>query len=420
MAVSEPVSPLETQVLRALDTVQDPELRRPITELGMLKGVTVDPSGAVGVDVLLTIAGCPLRGTITADVERALTAVPGVTGVSVSMEVMTPEQRNALKDRLRGGEPVRSIPFNRPGSLTRVYAVASGKGGVGKSSVTVNLAAAMAAQGLRVGIVDADVHGFSVPGLLGITRPPTRVDEMILPPVAYGIKTISIGMFVDGNQPVAWRGPMLHRALEQFLTDVYFGDLDVLFLDLPPGTGDIAISVGQLLPGSEILLVTTPQSAAADVAERAGSVARQTGQKVAGVIENMSWLTLPSGERLEVFGSGGGSAVSGRLGDALGYPVPLLGSIPLDVALREGGDGGRPVVLSGATADEAGASDGAGSMAGAGLMGGAGTVDGGEADDTGGDPGADETAAAELRRIALRLARRPRGLAGLNLGVSPV
>ena len=426
MAVSEPVSPLETQVLRALDTVQDPELRRPITELGMLKGVTVDPSGAVGVDVLLTIAGCPLRGTITADVERALTAVPGVTGVSVSMEVMTPEQRNALKDRLRGGEPVRSIPFNRPGSLTRVYAVASGKGGVGKSSVTVNLAAAMAAQGLRVGIVDADVHGFSVPGLLGITRPPTRVDEMILPPVAYGIKTISIGMFVDGNQPVAWRGPMLHRALEQFLTDVYFGDLDVLFLDLPPGTGDIAISVGQLLPGSEILLVTTPQSAAADVAERAGSVARQTGQKVAGVIENMSWLTLPSGERLEVFGSGGGSAVSGRLGDALGYPVPLLGSIPLDVALREGGDGGRPVVLSGATADEAGALDGAGSIAGAGLMGGAGlvggagTVDDGEAGDMGSDPGADETAAAELRRIALRLARRPRGLAGLNLGVSPV
>ena len=420
MAVSEPVSPLETQVLRALDTVQDPELRRPITELGMLKGVTVDPSGAVGVDVLLTIAGCPLRGTITADVERALTAVPGVTGVSVSMEVMTPEQRNALKDRLRGGEPVRSIPFNRPGSLTRVYAVASGKGGVGKSSVTVNLAAAMAAQGLRVGIVDADVHGFSVPGLLGITRPPTRVDEMILPPVAYGIKTISIGMFVDGNQPVAWRGPMLHRALEQFLTDVYFGDLDVLFLDLPPGTGDIAISVGQLLPGSEILLVTTPQSAAADVAERAGSVARQTGQKVAGVIENMSWLTLPTGERLEVFGSGGGSAVSGRLGDALGYPVPLLGSIPLDVALREGGDGGRPVVLSGATADDAGASDGAGSMAVAGPMGGAGTVDGGEAGDMGSDPGADETAAAELRRIALRLARRPRGLAGLNLGVSPV
>ena len=394
MAVSEPASPLEAQVLRALDTVQDPELRRPITELGMLKDVTVSPAGRVSVEVLLTIAGCPLRGTITTDVERALAAVPGVTGVGVSLDVMTPEQRNALKDRLRGGDPVRTIPFNRPDSLTRVYAVASGKGGVGKSSVTVNLAAAMAALGLRVGIVDADVHGFSVPGLLGITRPPTRVDEMILPPVAYGIKTISIGMFVDGNQPVAWRGPMLHRALEQFLTDVYFGDLDVLLLDLPPGTGDIAISVGQLLPGSEILLVTTPQSAAADVAERAGSVAKQTGQKVAGVIENMSWLALPSGERLEVFGSGGGAAVSARLGDALGYPVPLLGSIPLDVALREGGDTGLPVVL-----EDAGTA-----------------VVPGNAE----APGSADTAAEELRRIARNLAHRPRGLAGRSLGVSPV
>nr|WP_231700418.1 MULTISPECIES: Mrp/NBP35 family ATP-binding protein [unclassified Arthrobacter] len=384
---------MEAQVLRALDTVQDPELRRPITELGMLKGVTVDPSGAVRVEVLLTIAGCPLRGTITTDVENALAAVPGVSSVAVGLDVMTPEQRNALKDRLRGGDPVRTIPFNRPGSLTRVYAVASGKGGVGKSSVTVNLAAAMAATGLRVGIVDADVHGFSVPGLLGITRPPTRVDEMILPPVAYGIKTISIGMFVEGNQPVAWRGPMLHRALEQFLTDVYFGDLDVLFLDLPPGTGDIAISVGQLLPDSEILLVTTPQSAAADVAERAGSVAKQTGQKVAGVIENMSWLALPGGERLEVFGSGGGAAVSGRLTGTLGYPVPLLGSIPLDVALREGGDGGRPVAL-----------DGLESLAG---------------DDAAAGGTAAGTAAAELRRIARNLAHRPRGLAGRNLGVSP-
>ncbi|MCC3276770.1 MULTISPECIES: Mrp/NBP35 family ATP-binding protein [unclassified Arthrobacter] len=393
MPVSEPASNLEAQVLRALDTVQDPELRRPITELGMLKGVTVDPSGAVRVEVLLTIAGCPLRGTITTDVENALAAVPGVSSVAVGLDVMTPEQRNALKDRLRGGDPVRTIPFNRPGSLTRVYAVASGKGGVGKSSVTVNLAAAMAATGLRVGIVDADVHGFSVPGLLGITRPPTRVDEMILPPVAYGIKTISIGMFVEGNQPVAWRGPMLHRALEQFLTDVYFGDLDVLFLDLPPGTGDIAISVGQLLPDSEILLVTTPQSAAADVAERAGSVAKQTGQKVAGVIENMSWLALPGGERLEVFGSGGGAAVSGRLTGTLGYPVPLLGSIPLDVALREGGDGGRPVAL-----------DGLESLAG---------------DDAAAGGTAAGTAAAELRRIARNLAHRPRGLAGRNLGVSP-
>ena len=383
MAEPQAASALEAEVLRALDTVQDPELRRPITELGMLKGVTVAPDGGVTVQVLLTIAGCPLRGTITADVEQALAAVPGVGAVAVELDVMSPEQRNALKDRLRGGDPVRTIPFNRPDSLTRVYAVASGKGGVGKSSVTVNLAAAMAARGLRVGIVDADVHGFSVPGLLGITRPPTRVDEMILPPVAHGIKTISIGMFVEGNQPVAWRGPMLHRALEQFLTDVYFGALDVLFLDLPPGTGDIAISVGQLLPGSEILLVTTPQSAAADVAERAGSVARQTGQKVAGVIENMSWLALPGGERLEVFGSGGGAAVSGRLGYTLGYPVPLLGCIPLDVALREGGDGGTPVVLAGTDEDS-------------------------------------DSAGGELRRIARGLAHRPRGLAGRSLGVSPV
>ena len=246
----------------------------------------------------------------------------------------------------------------------------------------VNLAAAMAASGLRVGIVDADVHGFSIPGLLGITQAPTRVDEMILPPVAYGIKTISIGMFVAGNAPVAWRGPMLHRALEQFLTDVYFGDLDVLFLDLPPGTGDIAISVAQLLPKSEILVVTTPQAAAADVAERAGSVASQTGQSVAGVIENMSWLQLPTGERMELFGSGGGEIVTKRLSEALGKDIPLLGSIPLDVDLRTGGDSGAPVVLSDAALVEG-------------------------------------SAGAELRRIAGTLARRPRGLSGLKLGVTP-
>ncbi|MCC9192786.1 Mrp/NBP35 family ATP-binding protein [Arthrobacter sp. zg-Y916] len=365
-----------------MDRVIDPELRRPITELGMLRSVEVDERGAARIGVLLTIAGCPLRETITADVERELSAVPGITSVSVDLDVMSPEQREELKTRLRGPGGQRGVPFNRPGSLTRVYAVASGKGGVGKSTVTVNLAAAMAASGLRVGVIDADVHGFSVPGLLGITAPPTRVDEMILPPVAYGIKTISIGMFLNGNKPVAWRGPMLHRALEQFLTDVYFGDLDVLLLDLPPGTGDIAISVGQLLPSSEILVVTTPQAAAAEVAERAGTVAAQTGQKVAGVIENMSWLPLPGGERMELFGSGGGALVSGRLGTALGYEVPLLGSIPLDVRLREGGDAGLPVVL----------------------------------DESAVEP---ESAGAELRRIAATLANRPRGLSGLNLGVSP-
>ncbi|MDK1359607.1 Mrp/NBP35 family ATP-binding protein [Arthrobacter sp. zg-Y1219] len=370
------------RALAALDSVLDPELRRPITELGMVSKVSVDDDGVASVGILLTIAGCPLHETITADVERVLAGVEGITGIRVDLGVMSAEQRAALKEQLRGPGGAKDIPFNRPGSLTRVYAVASGKGGVGKSSVTVNLAAAMAASGLRVGIVDADVHGFSIPGLLGIAQPPTRVDEMILPPVAYGIKTISIGMFVAGNAPVAWRGPMLHRALEQFLTDVYFGDLDVLFLDLPPGTGDIAISVAQLLPQSEILVITTPQAAAADVAERAGSVASQTGQSVAGVIENMSWLQLPTGERMELFGSGGGEIVAKRLSDALGKEIPLLGSIPLDVDLRTGGDAGAPVVLS-----EAAAAEG--------------------------------SAGAELRRIAASLARRPRGLSGLKLDVTP-
>lgn len=382
MPLNESGKTLQEQARAALGRVIDPELRRPITELGMLRSVEVDDAGAARVSVLLTIAGCPLRGTITGDVERELAAVPGITSVDVDLDVMSPEQREELKAMLRGPGGARGIPFSRPDSLTRVYAVASGKGGVGKSTVTVNLAAAMAASGLRVGVVDADVHGFSVPGLLGITAPPTRVDEMILPPVAHGIKTISIGMFLDGNQPVAWRGPMLHRALEQFLTDVYFGDLDVLLLDLPPGTGDIAISVGQLLPSAEILVVTTPQAAAADVAERAGTVAAQTGQKVAGVIENMSWLSLPNGERMELFGSGGGAIVSERLAVALGYEVPLLGSIPLDVRLREGGDAGLPVVLTDSAAQ-------------------------------------DGSAGAELRRIAHTLSRRPRGLSGMSLGVTP-
>lgn len=369
---------VEAAVRSALGTVIDPELRRPITELGMVESVSVHDDGSVVVHVLLTIAGCPLRDTISRDVEAAVTGLPGVNSVRVALGVMTQEQRDALKERLRGVGDRRGIPFNEPGSLTRVLAVASGKGGVGKSSVTVNLAAAMAAQGLRVGIVDADVYGFSIPALMGISQAPTRVDEMILPPVAHGVKAISIGMFVSGNQPVAWRGPMLHRALEQFLQDVYFGDLDVLFLDLPPGTGDIAISVAQLLPGAELLIVTTPQAAAADVAERAGSMAVQTGQKVAGVIENMSWLELPGGERMEVFGSGGGAELARRLTSTVGYDVELLGSIALEPALREGGDAGEPVVLR---------------------------------------PGS--PAADELTRIASMLARRPRGLNKRLLTVSP-
>jgi ATP-binding protein involved in chromosome partitioning len=341
--------------------------------------VDISDDGEVHLSVLLTIAGCPLRDTITRDSEAALLDVPGVTGVDVELKVMTQAQRDSLKEQLRGPGGQRGIPFNQPGSLTKVFAVASGKGGVGKSSVTVNLACSLAAQGLRVGIVDADVYGFSVPALMGITQAPTRVDDMILPPVAYGVKVISIGMFVTGNQPVAWRGPMLHRALEQFLTDVYFGDLDVLFLDLPPGTGDIAISVAQLLPKAEILVVTTPQAAAADVAERAGAIATQTGQTVAGVIENMSYMEMPDGGRMELFGSGGGQLLTERLTAATGTDVPLLGQIPLDILLREGGDSGRPIVL-----------------------------------------GRPETpAAAALSGIAGKLAARPRGLTGMSLGLQP-
>jgi ATP-binding protein involved in chromosome partitioning len=370
---------LDQAVSTALATVIDPELRRPITELGMVDSVEISNDGRVRLAVLLTIAGCPLRETITADSERALSAVPGVTAVEVELKVMNQAQRDALKEQLRGAGAQRGIPFNEPGSLTKVFAVASGKGGVGKSSVTVNLACALAAQGLRVGIVDADVHGFSVPGLMGITQTPTRVDDMILPPVAFGVKVISIGMFVAGNQPVAWRGPMLHRALEQFLTDVYFGDLDALFLDLPPGTGDIAISVAQLLPKAEILVVTTPQAAAADVAERAGAIATQTGQSVAGVIENMSYLEMPDGGRMELFGSGGGAVLAERLTVTVGSDVPLLGQIPLDILLREGGDAGVPIVL-----------------------------------------GQPETPAARaLTAIAGRLAAKPRGLAGMKLGLQP-
>ena len=372
-------SPQHQAIEEALATVIDPELRRPITELGMVESVRVSGDGKVTLAVLLTIAGCPLRDTITADSRNALLAVPGVTDVHVELKVMDQAQRDALKEKLRGDGGQRRIPFNEPDSLTKVYAVASGKGGVGKSSVTVNLACALAAQGLRVGIVDADVYGFSVPALMGITQKPTQVDDMILPPVAFGVKVISIGMFVSGNKPVAWRGPMLHRALEQFLTDVYFGDLDALFLDLPPGTGDIAISVAQLLPKAEILVVTTPQAAAADVAERAGAIATQTGQTIAGVIENMSYLEMPDGGRMELFGSGGGAVLTERLSATVGAEVPLLGQIPLDIQLREGGDAGVPIVL--------------------------------------GRPEA--AGAAALAGIAGQLAAKPRGLAGMKLGLQP-
>ncbi|MEU9834417.1 P-loop NTPase [Streptosporangium sp. NPDC048047] len=376
------MAPTPELVTAALATVNDPEIRRPITELDMVKSVDISPDGVVRVGIFLTVSGCPMKDTITRDVTAAVSRIDGVTGVQVEMDVMSPEQRKTLQTKLRGAKgPEKEIPFAQPGSLTRVFAVASGKGGVGKSSVTVNLAAAMAASGLKVGVVDADIYGHSVPRMLGVSERPTKVEDMIMPPVAHDMKVISVGMFKpEGNTPVVWRGPMLDRALHQFLADVYWGDLDVLLMDLPPGTGDIAISVAQRMPSAEILVVTTPQQAAAEVAERAGSIAVQTHQQIAGVIENMSWLPCPHcDERIAVFGEGGGQTVADALTRTLGARVPLLGQVPIDMRLREGGDEGKPLVLS--------------------------------------DP--DAPAAAELIRIANGLGKRAGSLRGMQLGISP-
>jgi ATP-binding protein involved in chromosome partitioning len=372
----------QEQVTAALATVIDPEIRRPITDLDMVKSIEIAADGAVRVGVFLTVAGCPMKDTITRDVKNAVSKVEGVTSVQIELDVMSTEQRKVLQTKLRGDRgPEKEIPFNQPGSLTRVFAVASGKGGVGKSSVTVNLAAAMASSGLKVGIVDADIYGHSIPRMLGAAERPTKVEDMIMPPVAHDIKVISVGMFKpEGNTPVVWRGPMLDRALHQFLADVYWGDLDVLLLDLPPGTGDIAISVAQRLPSAEILVVTTPQMAAAEVAERAGSIAAQTHQQIAGVIENMAWLPCPHcDERIAVFGEGGGQTVADALTRTLGTRVPLLGQVPIDLRLREGSDEGKPLVLT--------------------------------------EP--DSPAAAELRRIANGLSKRSSSLKGLHLNLSP-
>ena len=360
--------------------MQDPEIHRPITDLGMVKNVSVGDEGTVHVEIYLTVSGCPLREKITHDVTSAVSAVDGVRHVTVDMDVMSDQQRTELRQKLRGNSEEPRIPFAEAGSMTRVYCVASGKGGVGKSSLTVNLAVAMAARGLSVGVVDADIYGHSVPRMLGATGKPTRVEKMILPPEANGVKVISIAMFTPGNTPVVWRGPMLHRALQQFLADVFWGDLDVLLLDLPPGTGDIAISVAQLLPNAELLVVTTPQQAAAEVAERAGAIAMQTRQRVAGVIENMSWLELPDGSRMEPFGSGGGATVASSLTKTIGAEVPLLGQVPLDPRVVETGDKGEPIVTSIPSS----------------------------------------AAAEELTRIAGKLSTRARGLAGRMLSVSPV
>lgn len=336
----------EAEVRTALAGVEDPEVRRPITEIGMVKSISISENNDVAVEVYLTIAGCPMKNTIVERTEAAVQAIAGVGNVSVSTDVMNDEQRREFRIAVRGGSAEPVIPFAQPDSRTRVFAVASGKGGVGKSSVTVNLATALAAKGLAVGILDADVYGHSIPHMMGSTEKPHQVDDMIMPPQAHGVSLISIGHFVDDNSPVVWRGPMLHRAIQQFLADVFWGDLDVLLFDLPPGTGDIAISVAQLVPNAELLIVTTPQMAAAEVAERAGTISLQTRQRVAGVIENMSWMELPDGSKMEVFGTGGGETVARRLTQITGGKVELLGQVPLDTKLREGGDAGTPIVLS--------------------------------------------------------------------------
>ena len=371
---------LDAAVRAALSKVVDPELRKPITEVGMVKHVTVATDGTVDVGIYLTTAACPKKSEIIERVQRAVADVPGTGAVTVGLDVMNDEQRAELRKQLRGDSREPVIPFAQPGSLTRVYAVASGKGGVGKSSVTVNLAAAIAARGLSVGVLDADIYGHSVPRMMGTTDRPTQVDSMILPPVAHDVKVISIAMFTQGNTPVVWRGPMLHRALQQFLADVYWGDLDVLLLDLPPGTGDIAISVSQLIPGAEILVVTTPQLAAAEVAERAGAIALQTRQRIVGVVENMSGLLLPDGTTMQLFGEGGGQLVADSLTKSVGADVPLLGRVPIDPELVSAGDTGVPLVLS----------------------------------------APDSAAGQALRKIADGLASRKRGLVGMTLNLDTV
>ncbi|HVT67717.1 MAG TPA: Mrp/NBP35 family ATP-binding protein [Trebonia sp.] len=373
--------PTREQVMTALAGVNDPEIGRPITELGMVKSVEIGGDGRVAVGVYLTVAGCPMRDTITSRVTTALTPLSGVTSVRVDLDVMSEQQRQELQIKVRGGAPERVIPFAQPSSLTKVYAIVSGKGGVGKSSVTVNMAASLAAAGHKVALIDADIYGHSVPRMLGVTGTPTKVQDMIMPPAAKGVKVISAGMLKPpGQDALPIRGPILHRLLEQFLADFYWGDLDYLLIDMPPGTGDVALSLARLVPGAELVIVTTPQVAAAEVAKRAGTLVTQTHQRVVGVIENMSYMLCPHcGEPLDVFGSGGGETVAAALTQLTGVDVPLLGQIPIDVRLREGGDSGTPLVLS--------------------------------------DPSA--PAAKELIKVAESLVAKGRSLAGRMLNLSP-
>jgi len=332
---------------KALGNVIDPELHKPLPELGMVESVDFS-AGVAKIGILLTIVGCPMKDRLKADITKALSEIEEVKSIEVIFGVMNEEQRNNVKKLIRGGRE-KFIPFAQPDSLTRVLGIASGKGGVGKSSVTVNLAVAAAKRGLKVGILDADVYGHSIPRLMGILdKRPTAIDQTFIPVENYGVKVVSMEMFKpERSDPVAYRGPLLHKVLEQLLSDAYWGDLDLLLLDLPPGTGDIAISLGQLIPGSEIIVVTTPQIAAAEVAERAGRIAHQIKQPVIGVIENMSeTVSATTGEKISIFGSGGGEETARRLSELVGADVPLLAKVPFDTNIREGGDAGNPIVLS--------------------------------------------------------------------------
>jgi ATP-binding protein involved in chromosome partitioning len=364
----------------ALTTVQDPELHRSITDLGMVEDLSED-NGVVTIKVLLTISGCPMQDRLRNDISTALTNIEGVKSVNLTFGVMTQDQRDNVKKVVRGGRE-KTIPFAQPESLTRVIGIASGKGGVGKSSVTANLAVAFAKKGLQVGILDADVYGHSIPRLMGLMgQRPTAIDQLFIPLESFGVKVVSMEMFKpERSDPVAYRGPLLHRVLEQLLSDAYWGDLDVLLIDLPPGTGDLAISLGQLIPNSEIVVVTTPQIAAAEVAERAGRIAHQIHQRVIGVIENMSEFSCPKcGEKIALFGSGGGEETSRRLSALVGIDVPLLGKIAFNPALRTGGDDGVPLVEAAPETDPAKA----------------------------------------IFEIAEKLVKRSKSLVGVRLGISP-
>ena len=323
--------PARDAILTALESVIDPELHKPVTELEMVRDVVIHDDGRVEVTIALTVAGCPMRASFEDQVQRFVGGVEGVTAVELRFDVMSPDEKAALSTRLRGGRPEKTISLS---PTTRVIAIASGKGGVGKSTLTANLAAALAARGEKVGVLDADVYGHSIPHMLGVQQRPVVVDTMIVPPVRGDLKLMSIGFFLEENAPIMWRGPMLHKALEQFLSDVHWGELDTLLVDMPPGTGDVAMSLGQLLPRAEALVVTTPQPAAQQVAVRAAQMAQKTGMRVLGAVENMSYLV---GTGQELFGSGGGQALADEIG------VPLLARIPLDPVLRESADAGCPV-----------------------------------------------------------------------------